>query len=616
MATPTSPDITLYEKLKLNATLPPGPLEVGVTYTMTFSMYNESFVFGSIDFYLYISPNIKLKYGESKYGSPTATVHSTGKYNKVWIYLFSPDGIPESSNNYKVWKKGLNIICTIDFEVTSFQPNTLVTGLFLSTTSKNGVLMCDKTRSDLPCSSQSNQNGHYFTPGSTSDIYFNYDINVPIKNNVGRLLISNKSLPSIALIDDAGNGYYAVSDQDTIFKNKNTLFSCYPHYQNPLFFELTSIEKTPVAFACLSYSFGKAMACDTNGTIYYNPYFPNDTWVTLSGQPIQSNTSWLADLPGVSTQKAKQISFDGSSNEVCIIDSNRNCYYSNTLCIQWVPMNSPSTSVTIDYVSCSNHMIVAIGSDKQIYYNENCIPNNWKLLPLSKPIQAVQLSFYGYSPSNVPYNNLVIITNDASVYYCNNILSFDPVIINPYYNNGVPFYASYCSIQMGITYLIESTTKDIWTASTSLSRVTKLYQNNNQVKLVDINTNALVQPTITNTMSFQPTQYNTNITAPFKSGPSKALVTLKADMLAYIKALPKKHPNTHLTRLKPAFNYLLYQSPGQVKDSVDLMKQVKKTHGESAYATQYDANKNAIRSNKQVQSELDKLIQRYNRLQV
>ena len=114
----------------------------------------------------------------------------------------------------------------------------------------------------------------------------------------------------------------------------------------------------------------------------------------------------------------------------------------------------------------------------------------------------------------------------------------------------------------------------------------------------------------TGTITINGTSTNTNTNI----GPSPALVTLKNDILAYIKALPKKHPNTHLTRLKPAFNYLLYQSPGQVKDSVDLMKQVKKTYGESAYSNQYDANKNAIRSNKQVQSELDKLIQRYNNI--
>ena len=118
------------------------------------------------------------------------------------------------------------------------------------------------------------------------------------------------------------------------------------------------------------------------------------------------------------------------------------------------------------------------------------------------------------------------------------------------------------------------------------------------------------------TNSFQPTPYNTMITTPFKSSSSPALVKLKSDISTYIKTFPNKHPNARLRRLTQAFNYLLYQSPGQVKDSVDLMKQVKKTHGESAYATQYDANKNAIRSNKQVQSELDKLIQRYNRLQV
>lgn len=397
-STPTKgPDYSLYEKHRANITLPPPKIYVaGDTFTAEVTSYTiveDGILLWSLR--IFLPPNLGIVNASSTLHDPM--IFPPLQSQKWYTIYFS------NKDSVRSLPSGLVKIGTITFKVLSVDPgqmNIHITGKLLTILAKNGLQMCDSSNKDLPCNSSS-RNGFLFTPGSTNDIYFNYDVNVPIKNTMGHILVSNNPTlpnpPFMAAIDTNGNGYYF----DESYNQSNiTLHS----YIVDTSFNIKNVNQS---FKDLSYSFGKAMCLDANGIIYYNPIFPNDIWLPVSGDSL------------VSTQKATQISFDGNTNEVCIIDSNNNCFYSTTLGTKWVPLTSPSNGLTFNYVQCSNSQIVVLCSDKNIYYISDFTKlNNWTKIALppdnqnniNTPMILKNLSFNGYETSG---NNLIVMTNES-----------------------------------------------------------------------------------------------------------------------------------------------------------------------------------------------------------
>ena len=624
----TPKDLTLYDNIRLYVTLPPqtNVYTVNDTFTVTVSCYTPLKGMNVFEFTL---NNIDVI-------SYSSDLYPGAQINKQFFKIFT--GVVDTT---KI-NTGFIIIAQLQCKIIPIQPGQTVLPIFgklISMVGDTGGKFCEANSKTNVCSSFGEYAGGLFTPGSNADIHFNHDPNMPISSPVGYVFVKDTNgfgptltngfgptltnrqqvkvtpAPFMAAIDTSGKGYYFYASASEI----NNGGSCSSVYK------IQSARVT--AFKDLCYSFGQAMCLDNYGNIYYNPIFPNDIW-----HPVSSHS--FTNSAVITNPTAAQLSFDGNTLEVAVLDSQSNCYYSNNLCIKWSTIPFPATGLTFKYIQCSNGSMACLCSDKNVYYKPDCTTtNNWTQIVLSPdsntntPIVVDKIQFNAYNKAN---KSLMVITPDSTVYNYNDIMrtqysySYSSTLFN------------YVNIQDNDVFFIDKSS-NILMNSVSLERTYYTLVNIPNVKQISVSPTSNIGPPLTNdyqtvqlanptnafqstnafqpTNSFQPTPYNTMITTPFKSSSSPALVKLKSDISTYIKTFPNKHPNARLRRLNQAFNYLLYQSPGQVKDSINLMKQIKKTHGESAYAGKYDANIKVLQGNAAIKSELDKFIQRYNKNQ-